>query len=299
MSNEDKEYTIKSQGGRFTVSTEGGAAHNATIENRNGVDFVQFAQDSPDNGRMPKSDLQSVMNELGGSIELGFDGRIKSLAPQTYQTPTRTADDRMLLSTLVDHQGRPCTDMRAAVANPENFRVSVAGTQTTLANAMRLGWINVEGAGNLNVNHDNLIHDMAPAPPQKAKAEMLSIQNPAVAGMSAIIESAGFDPANFFAKALGNGTSAAKELAGAVKYQDPGELQDLLVGTLQTHMEDVGAILEQSGLVPQGEGAAAADFVFDKCEPSTVGRRLLHGTLLGAKGAFEEIAHRYKTRSRY
>lgn len=299
------QITMKSNAnGTFQIDTPY-SSRTASIKQDGGATIVDFTQATPDDelhARGYESGLMQIMQDAGGSIEMGADGRIRSLAPQTHQQPTRTADDRPLLDTLKDAQGRPCSDFRRAIADPESYTVDVKGTKCSLAAAQRLGWVNVDGSGNLNVSVDNLIQDTVQKPAQRGKAETIEVND---VDTNLLMEAqlkgnlGVKDPASLMAAYLQSGpraVAAAVDAAGG--RGDVGHISRLIEDSIESFAKSAAGALEANGLVKPGQGADCMLNLLQHTD-ARIAQRVFAGMLRGDKSCFVEAVRRFQTGDRW
>jgi hypothetical protein len=301
MSSEVKEYTIKSTGDKFTVSTEGKPGHTGSISRQGGADVVQFgAPETPfEQMKMPRP--SEVLNAAGGMIEMRGDGSVHAIRPETF-TPTRGGNPVNPLSEITDLAGRVERDLSKVRQNPEAYKARIGGTEATVASLMQAGILSIDGSGNFE--HD-LAGQMAltnpndPSNPRNQKPavdpDIIEYGGTDYKAFEHIARTTGVSPTEWLAKAIG-GKNVGRELASMLGQGiDPDRMQTTLEGLVGKRLDDAADLINRE--LGTNEGYAILDHATNKLSRQK-SQQIIYGILSGSKAAFREAVKSYAAKDR-
>jgi hypothetical protein len=309
MSNEDEkttftEFTISGNKENFTIEAEG-KTHQGSIRHDGGATLVQLGREEAIEADRNKLSGRQSFTQVEGTIETDAWGRTRTHSVTTHNAPQHISDPRFLLGTLVDRTGAACGDLRQAANNPDNYLVSVGGTQTSLKNAIRLGLVGIDGNGQMRENHRNIAAVMNPNDPsipgrgQAPPMETIPFNEPTFVALDGVIRNAGLDTSALLAKALGSpGNSAGKELSDLLPGTSPEEAGELIMGVAQVRLESVAKLIEKAGGLEEGEGFEYLDRALNHMSPPTKAR-LAHGLMTGNRKVINEVIQINVSKDRY
>lgn len=300
--NENTMTITSAPDGTFKINT-GSKEHSASYRNQGGADVVQMGQEyvERDKARAARGD---VFRGSEGTIEINDDGQHRILGVETYE-PVPHGNNFDVLSNITDLSGRRVNDLSLVRQSPANYKATIGRTEATVESLLHAGVLQIQGDGKFVENVPRKMILTNPRDKSNPEYEAPKVEKPILMAdplremVSEDIAKAGFDPAAIFAQAIGNGSSAAKTVTDAMgDGTTPEEFQEVLLTVVKTTLKDCGVMMEREGMVEKGHGAIVLDFAMNECDPK-VGKRILHGLMLGQRAAYEEAIHRFLFRDKY